>query len=101
MTIGSPIRAQSLLVRTDATNDCVREGRMGTGMAASRASNRTQSNPPTGSAFDQHQLSLIAVVVTHPLHFMLHISLAAALGREVEHVIRAHHHLYTASVGRV
>src|SRR2546423_5647004 len=43
----------------------------------------------------------VAVVVTHPLHLVVHVPLVAALGREVQHVVRAHHHLHAAPVGRV
>jgi hypothetical protein len=38
-------------------------------------------------------------VVVAPLHLVLHVSLIAALGREVEHLIDVHHHLPFASIG--
>src|SRR5262245_53694998 len=43
---------------------------------------------------------LIAVVVAHPLHLVVHVSLIATLGRKVEHVIGAHHYFHAASIGR-
>ena len=44
---------------------------------------------------------LVAIVVAHPLHFVFHASLIAALRHEIEDVVGAHHRLHTASVGRV
>jgi hypothetical protein len=48
-----------------------------------------------------HRRRVIAVVVAHPLHLVLQVSLVTAHGRKIEHVVGAHHHLYAASVGRV
>ena len=44
---------------------------------------------------------LVAVVVAHPFHLVGHVALVAALGREVEHAVGAHHHLDAAAEGRV
>src|SRR5687768_4610320 len=35
----------------------------------------------------------VAVVVAHPFHLVRHVALAAALRREIEQAVRAHHHL--------
>src|SRR5439155_25863306 len=43
---------------------------------------------------------LISVVVAHPCHALARF-LVAALGRKVEQVVGAHHHLHTAPVGGV
>src|SRR5207253_721280 len=41
----------------------------------------------------------VTIVVTHPFH--PHGPFVATLGREVEHVVRTHHYLHAAPVGRV
>ena len=56
----------------------------------------SRSPPP---ALLSPALQLVAVVVTHPRHVVA--LFVAALGREVEHPVRAHHHLDATAVGRV
>jgi hypothetical protein len=44
---------------------------------------------------------LVAIVVTYPIHGVDRVVLVTALGCEIEQIVRAHHHLHTAPVGRV
>ena len=44
---------------------------------------------------------LVTIVVTHPRHAIAEVLFVAALGDEIEHVVRAHHDISAAIEGRV